>query len=238
MSRGRDDVAMEPLVAKLDQQGLPEMQDEDRAAEVSSTTATVAALLIIPRLLCFGIAYLIYRLADKPYYDAQIAFFTGLTGTRWGYLYISVLIFSMLTAWLNTVPMVNKARIFGSKSGHLRANMYIYKVLGDRVSQRFPAVILEDEGLVGEYNRANRSLHHFVEWSAAVALTIPFAGSVFPMPTFIEVVMFAVGRVWHQAAYSAAGHGAEKGGFILATLMSSLLEQQVFLVALKVFEVL
>lgn len=43
-------------------------------------------------------------------------------------------------------------------SGNLRANMMIYKQLGSKDGQY---VVLETEGPVGCYNRANRSLFHF-----------------------------------------------------------------------------
>jgi hypothetical protein len=41
-------------------------------------------------------------------------------------------------------------------AGNLRANMYIFKVLhaNDATAGR---VVLDEEGAVGEYNRANRS---------------------------------------------------------------------------------
>lgn len=65
----------------------------------------------------------------------------------------------VLMAWVNLYPTVLKARIM--KGGNPRANMYIYKVFGP---QEY-LVFLEEEGDIGRYNRANRSLHHLIEYS-------------------------------------------------------------------------
>ena len=69
---------------------------------------------------------------------------------------------------------------------------------------------------MGSYNRANRSLTHFVENSIPVALLIALSGAVFPFPTFVCTVVFAVGRVLHQTAYAAIGYGPHGLGFAMS----------------------
>ena len=64
--------------------------------------------------------------------------------------------------------------------------------------------------------RANRSLTHFVENSIPVALLIALSGAVFPFPTFVCTVVFAVGRVLHQTAYAAIGYGPHGLGFAMS----------------------
>ncbi len=44
--------------------------------------------------------------------------------------------------------------------------------------QKLPYVVLEDEGALGEYNRANRSLGHFVENVANTLLNIGLGGAL------------------------------------------------------------
>merc|ERR1712070_492653 len=67
------------------------------------------------------------------------------------------------------LPMVWKSKVFRRKSGTLRANLYVFK---SATKPDDPAIVLEDKGDVGAYNRANRSLHHFSEYVAATIVTL------------------------------------------------------------------
>ena len=122
---------------------------------------------------------------------------------------------ALVTGWINTYPMMYKHMIMRTTSGNLRANMMIYKQSGVDASKS-GYVLLETQGPVGSYNRANRSLTHFVENSIPVALLIALSGAVFPFPTFVCTVVFAVGRVLHQTAYAAIGYGPHGLGFAMS----------------------
>merc|ERR1719247_3461716 len=113
--------------------------------------------------------------------------------------------------------------------GNIRANMYVYTVVEDQDS----TVVLQEEGDVGCYNRANRSLHHFAENAWTLVLPLVLAGVVFPVPSFVLLVLFAVGRVWHQLGYSSSGYGAHAMGFTLSLVTSLVLEGLVIVVALR-----
>merc|ERR1719323_123063 len=99
----------------------PELQD----VEAWWAMRKVAYSLLLPRVLALGIAYLILSRGDKEYYDAQIAFFNVLTHSYFGYIYMSAVVFSFLTSWLNMIPLVQKARVTRDS---LLANMYVLKV--------------------------------------------------------------------------------------------------------------
>merc|ERR1719401_370693 len=114
------------------------------------------------------------------------------------------------------------------KSGNLRANMQIFKAPGIK-----DHVVLETEGAVGAYNRANRSLTHFIENSIPAALFIPLSGAIFPFPTFVATVTFAAGRILHQVGYAAVGYGGHGAGFGIAMLSSVFLESLCSLTAFK-----
>lgn len=58
-----------------------------------------------------------------------------------------------------------------------------------------------EEGDVGAYNRANRSLHHFVENASALVAGFALSSFVFPLPTFVLVSVYSLGRVLHQNGY-------------------------------------
>ena len=62
-----------------------------------------------------------------------------------------------------------------------QANMYLYKVNVDASQEPLPPVILDDQGAPGMYNRANRSLHHFVENMPGLILCFLPAAYCFPL---------------------------------------------------------
>jgi|TARA_B100000459_G_scaffold143296_1_gene104745 uncharacterized membrane protein YecN with MAPEG domain len=132
-----------------------------------------------------------------------------------GWTHLAAAVLALVTGWINTYPMMYKHMIMRTTSGNLRANMMIYKQSGVDASKS-GYVLLETQGPVGSYNRANRSLTHFVENSIPVALLIALSGAVFPFPTFVCTVVFAVGRVLHQTAYAAIGYGPHGLGFAMS----------------------
>merc|ERR1712064_251269 len=101
--------------------------------------------------------------------------------------------------------------IMRAKSGNLRANMQIFKQLG--ASSDAPYIVLETEGPIGSYNRANRSLTHFIENSIPTAIFVVLVGFVFPFPAMVLTAVFALGRVMHQMGYASGGYGAHGPGF-------------------------
>ena len=82
-------------------------------------------------------------------------------------------------------------------AGKLRANMFIYKMIGETTSKRTFAAILDEEGDVGNYNWANRSLNHFVENSFSTIVAILLNSFVYGVPTLVLVCLYAVGRIMH-----------------------------------------
>ena len=132
-----------------------------------------------------------------------------------GWTHLAAAVLALVTGWINTYPMMYKHMIMRTTSGNLRANMMIYKQSGVDASKS-GYVLLETQGPVGSYNRANRSLTHFVENSIPMALLIVLCGDVFPFPTFVLTVLFAIGRMLHQSAYAAIGYGAHGLGFAIS----------------------
>jgi hypothetical protein len=59
-------------------------------------------------------------------------------------------------------------------------------------------VALVDEGDIGAYNRANRSVHHMVENFGALIAGVYMAGIVMPFPTFVAILIYAAARIAHQ----------------------------------------
>merc|ERR1711904_683417 len=147
-----------------------------------------------------------------------------------GYLYLAAVVFSLVTYFVNNYPMLYKGVVMRLDSANLRANMMIYKEAG---KANAPYVVLETEGPVGSYNRANRSLTHFLENSLPVVMCILLAGKIFAFPTFALTVLFAIGRVLHQVGYASIGYRAHAPGFMIATFSAGILEMICLLVAAK-----
>jgi len=204
--------------------GLPELD----AAGFVRFMPLFAAFLIVPRMVGAAIAFAIYTYGKKALYDKNMA---GLVDGERGYLYAAAVVFSFLVSWLNNYPMLYKSMVMRMGSGNLRANMMIYKTAG--AEQGSPYVVLETEGPVGSYNRANRSLTHFTEYSIAVVLCVLLAGNVFPLPTLVTTAVFALGRIMHQVGYSAIGYGGHGAGFGIAMMSSMVLEMLCLVVAVK-----
>ena len=90
-----------------------------------------------------------------------------------------------------------------------------------------------EKGAAGQYNRANRSLHHYIENALSFLICLPFAGFVYPAACFVLTCLFVLGRVLHQAGYTYKGYGGHGVGFGIALLVSVILEGLTFVAALR-----
>mmetsp|Transcript_51627 Transcript_51627/g.136364 ORF Transcript_51627/g.136364 Transcript_51627/m.136364 type:complete len:221 (-) Transcript_51627:87-749(-) len=185
------------------------------------------AFLLIPRAFGFLFAWLIAHFGSNVKYVQRIA---ALSASDIGYLAIGAVVFSILVAFLNMYPTIYKSQVFSDKAGNLKANMQLFKI--NTPQQQYPYVVLEDEGTVGEYNRANRSLHHFAENCAGFVLCFLVAGMVFPLPAMIIVCIFAFARILHQVGYAEKGYGGHALGFVIAMLCTVTMEMLVLLIAI------
>jgi len=205
--------------------GLPDMTGKKGGPPI-----LLAAFLVVPVAIGFAIANGIYKYGSTDKYDKKIA---GIVAEEAHWLYLAAVVFGRLVAIINMIPMVWKDRVMTMKSGNLRANMYVYKAIGDKAGEN--AVVLEDSGDLGGYNRANRSLHHMVENMGLFVVALALAGAVFPFPVFVLTCMFAIGRVMHQVGYTT-GYGGHGMGFMISNMIASnALEGLCLLVALKGF---
>ena len=118
-----------------------------------------------------------------------------------------------------------------SKSGNLRANMFIYKNAAENSSES--RVILCSEGDEGHYNRANRALYHFVENSIQLVLALSLCSFVYPFPTFVLTVLLFVARIVYTMGYTTGGYGGHVPGFILTMLVHNSLYGLLLITAFK-----
>ena len=116
-------------------------------------------------------------------------------------------------------------------SGNLRANLFIYKSAAENSSES--RVLLATEGDEGHYNRANRSLYHFVEHSIPLVLAITLCSFVFPFPTFILTCLLFFGRIVYTVGYTNKGFGYHGPGFSITNFTVNTLYGMLLIVAIK-----
>jgi len=126
---------------------------------------------------------------------------------------------------------------WSGKAGNLRANQIFYKKLIVSSVEDSSYIGMVEDGDVGAYNRANRSLHHFVENGSAIVACAALSSYIFPMPAFVLSSVYCAGRIIHQSGY-ANGYGSHGVGFLLSSLSGQIIDGLNLLVALKGFGVL
>lgn len=184
--------------------GLPTLTMAEKKKAWSGSMGLVAGIAIFGRVIGFVIAYAIF------YFGATIdpvLTKLNLINPNIGYLYLAVGVFSIMGSLLNNLPMIWKGQVMPGNAGNLRSNMAIFRVNAAQGETQFPAVVLQEDGDVGRYNRSNRALAHFNENGLTFALTAIAAGIVFPFPVFVLTCIYAVARIWYQIAYTTGGYG-------------------------------
>lgn len=182
-----------------------------------------------------GLAYAVYKFgATATYSDKMVAAIAG--GGYW--LYAGVVVTAYAMRFVNMYPMVFKERVMKGAlreeiGANMRSNPYVFKSVGASKE----TVLFDNEGVIGKYNRANRSLTHMIENFGSVLVGLALAGSVFPFPAYVCACFFAVGRIVHQVGYTS-GYGGHGLGFMISTLSQITLEGLVALVALGGFGLL
>ena len=178
-----------------------------------------------------GISYGIYSFGSKSLYDERIAI-VKQWDLQWGFL--SALLLSVLVAYLNYYPLRFKGAIMLASSANLRANQFIYVNAAEGSNKG--RVILIQEGDEGLYNRANRTLHHFVENSIHVVLAIGLCSFVFPFPTFVLASMIIVFRLIYTVSYTNGGYGLHFPGFFAFTFTVNALNGLLLITAIKAMQ--
>ncbi|OQS06920.1 hypothetical protein THRCLA_20257 [Thraustotheca clavata] len=191
-----------------------------------------AAAILICITFIFGVAtayYGVYTRGPMTKYNQRIE---KLLHDDLHWACASIVIFGRIVAFVNAYPMAHKARVVLPHSGNLRANLFFYHQIGKNASSSIVALI--EDGAIGAYNRANRSLHHMIENYGALLAGLTLGCQVFPFQVFLLVCAYGFGRLLHQIGYTR-GFGYHAPGYIISTLALSTLEGLHFLIAIKGF---
>ena len=112
--------------------------------------------------------------------------------------------------------------------------MYIF-VKATENPEESSAILLDQDGDIGCYNRANRSVHHFIETAPGFFSTLPLAFFTFMFPTVILVGTFCLARIIYQIGYAHSGFGMHLPGFIMERISTCTLTSMLLIAAYKSF---
>jgi len=226
------------------QEGLPKVT-------ASRNYALPFIFVFVIGAIGLAIAYAIFTNGDTAKYEARIK---EVVRSEHHWAFAAAAVLGATIRLVNFYPAVHKQMIMLRNSGNLRSNPFIYKAIGAGASMKH--VVFDDDGEVGKYNRANRSLHHMIENFGSVLAGLFLASTVFPYPVFVCVCVFCVGRVAHQVGYTTGaplssprpplslpvslgprpvGYGGHGIGFALSALASAAIEGMLGFVAIKAF---
>ncbi|KAJ8605659.1 hypothetical protein CTAYLR_000170 [Chrysophaeum taylorii] len=199
----------------------------DKLPEVKEPKTDIKPVVIfatVPLLLGVGIASAIYKFGATDKYDAKIQ---SLKAADLQWTFLALVVLGRCIVVVNLLPIVWKQRIMTVDAGNVRSNPFIYKA-GDKT------VLFANDGDIGAYNRANRSLQHMCENYGIVLASLFAASQVFAFPVFVLTCVFALGRILHLVGYTK-GYGKHAPGFMLATFATNALEGMLVVAAMKAF---
>ena len=97
------------------------------------------------------------------------------------------------------------------------------------------AIILYQEGDIGTFDRATRTLTHFLENSYAAPFAIGILSFVYPVPVFVITCIFAFFRVAYSSMYTHGGYAQRLIGFFGSSFAMSTLQGMLLQVAILGF---
>lgn len=143
---------------------------------------------------------------NKDKYEEKIAA-AAAEDLHW--LFLGIVVFGRMVVYTNFYSMGFKSEM----KGNVRANPFYYRTDGG------DSIVLESEGDLGRFNRANRSVQHMVENFGSFLVGMVLAGNIFPKAVFFLVCIYSLGRVLHQSGYTG-GYGGHAVGFVLANIIA------------------
>mmetsp|Transcript_15846 Transcript_15846/g.18238 ORF Transcript_15846/g.18238 Transcript_15846/m.18238 type:complete len:221 (-) Transcript_15846:14-676(-) len=175
----------------------------------------LAGILLIPLALGTALAFALRTIDNANSYRETI---TSLVSADKHWTYLAVVVFGRTLTFLNLFPTGFKSHL----KGNLRSNPFFYTVrdcTGEKDDNDTIVSFIED-GDIGKYNRANRSIHHMVENFGAFLIGTVLVGDVFPKSVFVLVCIFSLGRVLHQVGYTTR-YGGHAAGFLLSIVLAN-----------------
>lgn len=174
------------------QEGLVDVERDVRGIPVKGPaglpfSAFVPGVLVYLIVLGQPLAWLTYLFGSRPKYDARI---DTVAGGDLGWLYLTLFVFKHGWGFITAISMHERSEILVNPP-----DQHVYRVMQSKDAPAMPYVLMETEGKIGRFNRAQRASLNYIEytiWNLAISAAVSF---VFPFPVFL----FTVGWVCIRA---------------------------------------
>ena len=148
------------------------------------------------------------------------------------WVFLTAFVFG-ITVWImNFYPGQYKGRILAP--GNTWANNFIYHLAAKNTKEK-SVVLLREDGDFGKYNRAHRTLYHFLENCLPVVFALPFALFIYAFPAFVTGTIYCVARLIYQHGYTAYGFKGRVPGFFIERLSMTTITGLCFVAAILTF---
>merc|ERR1712194_316025 len=154
-------------------------------------------------LIGLPIAWQIHQRGNTAKYERV----TELVGSYdLGYLYAAAVVlkvgYIIIITNLGTARKASKVNV---------PDQQVYKVYTPPGSAQMGYVLMETEGNLGKFNRAQRAFQTYVEQAPLVFLFFMLAGLVYPFPVFVLVCLYTFCRVVMAIGYTRQPNGRVAG---------------------------
>ena len=154
----------------------------------------VALLIIVVNTIPTIIGLVIAHFLVNATADAAIDI---LSSYELGWLYLGIFLLKLF--------QIPQTILLGTTRKACKVNppdQHVYKVMGTNgLAEQLGYVLMENQGDIGRFNRAQRAFMNYHEAFPTVALLYVAAGFVFPLASFITMVVFSLARVVSAVGY-------------------------------------
>ncbi|RHY00157.1 hypothetical protein DYB25_003530 [Aphanomyces astaci] len=205
--------------------GLPQVPPSESGPKYGP----LLILTVAPLVVGVVVAHVVYTQGDKSAYDLRML--TAALNADMLWTCLAVVVLGRVVAFANCYPLAVKGCFLTKDDRQLWANSFLLTEIGPNCAKN--VVVMDSEGDVGMYNRANRALQDMVQTCGVVLAALFLASTVFAFPAFAVSLAFCWGWVVHVVSF-AMNYDSHGLGYLLATLAAATLEGMVALMALKI----
>ena len=179
-----------------------------------------AMFTIIPGAIGLAIAYAVITYVSSTESKSAADTKLSLLATYdLGWLYLGIFLIKLLQLPIGII--LGEAR----KASKVNVpDQHVYKVMGSEGS-RLGFVLMETEGDLGKFNRAQRALQNYHEQFPTMMLQYVAASFVWPFEAFVCIVVWSVSCVLSASGYVDSANGRMKGrlpGYFAAATVQGL----------------
>eukprot|EP01065_Artemidia_motanka_P020285 TRINITY_DN242_c0_g1_i2.p1 TRINITY_DN242_c0_g1~~TRINITY_DN242_c0_g1_i2.p1 ORF type:complete len:235 (+),score=89.01 TRINITY_DN242_c0_g1_i2:65-706(+) len=171
-----------------------------------------------------GAAFGIYQ-TDKDTYDDKIKLLAAMD-LQYLYLGFWLMRWGFFLLLLNSVA-ARRAALVNPPDQH------VYEVYGDKAASGY--VTFVKDGVIGRFNRAQRSVFNYLEPIPFVLASFVLGGFVMPAAAMIVGIVFTVVRIGNAIGYTSSTQGRFPG-LVLGNVCWFILDGMVFVSMVKAFK--